>query len=370
MNGHTRNVRGDGGRVGRTPGESETWWPPAIGAPPGAPMRPAAAPRDPDRRRTLKALAALPALPAGAAFAQPTDPWPARGLRLIVPFAPGGISDLMARVVGKALGEGLGQPVTVENKPGGGTVTGTLEMVRSKPDGYTVGLVSAPVATNPGLYPKLPYDALRDLDALFALSGQGFVVAVHPSRPWRTFAELIDAARTAEIPYASPGIGTLMHLVPQLANVEHGTRFVHVPYKGSGPALADVIAGQVPVIVDPASSSLQALRAGQLRPLAVTHPSRITTLPDVPTVRELGFPKLEAVAFAGLVLPAGVPAPVIAKLNAALNRAIEQPEVRERLVVQLGQTLIGGPPETFARMMRAETERWAPLVKKLGIAPE
>ncbi|MFM1991018.1 MAG: hypothetical protein RJA99_3975 [Pseudomonadota bacterium] len=323
------------------------------------------------RRRALRALAAIATLPAGTAFAQP-DAWPSRGLRMVVPFAPGGISDLMARVVGKALGEGLGQPVTVENRPGGGTVTGTLEMVRAKPDGYTIGLVSAPVATNPGLYPRLPYDALRDLEPLFALSGQGFVVAVHPSRPWKAFGELMDAARApgAEIAYASPGIGTLMHLVPQLANVEHGTRFVHVPYKGSGPALQDAIAGQVPMIVDPASSSLQAVRAGQLRPLAVTHPSRLATLPDVPTVRELGFPKLEAVAFAGLVLPAGVPAPVVAKLNAALNRAIEQPEVRERLVVQLGQTLIGGPPETFGRMIRTETERWAPLVKKLGIAPE
>ena len=324
------------------------------------------------RRRALRLLAATATLPAGGAFAQ-QDPWPSRGLRMIVPFAPGGISDLMARVVGKALGEGLGQSVTIENRPGGGTVTGTLEMVRAKPDGYTIGLVSAPIATNPGLYPKLPYDALRDLEALFALSGQGFVVAVHPSRPWRTFVELMEAARGqggVEVPYASPGIGTLMHLVPQLANVEHGTRFVHVPYKGSGPALADAISGQVPMIVDPASSSLQALRAGQLRPLAVTHAARLATLPDVPTVRELGFPKLEAVAFAGLVLPAGVPAPVIAKLNAALNRAIEQPEVRDKLVVQLGQTLIGGPPETFGRMMRTETERWAPLVKKLGIAPE
>lgn len=320
------------------------------------------------RRRTLRALAASAALPHVAPRAQ--DAWPARGLRLVVPFAPGGISDLMARVVGKALGDGLGQPVTIENRPGGGTVTGTLEVVRAKPDGHTIGLVSAPVATNPGLYPKLPYDALRDLEPLFALSGQGFVVAVHPSRPWKRFAELVDAARGAEIAYASPGIGTLMHLVPQLANVEHGTRFVHVPYKGSGPALQDAIGGQVPMIVDPASSSLQAVRDGRLRALAVTHPARLATLPDVPTVRELGFPKLEAVAFAGLVLPAGVPAPVVAKLNAALNRAIEQPEVRERLVVQLGQTLIGGPPEVFGRMMRTETERWAPLVKTLGIAPE
>jgi tripartite-type tricarboxylate transporter receptor subunit TctC len=328
-----------------------------------------AAPGPTGRRRALHGLSAA-ALGAFAPAVRAQEVWPSRPLRLVVPFAPGGISDIMARTVGKALGESLGQSVLVENRPGGGTVTGTEAVVRAKPDGYTLLLVSAPIATNPGLYPKLPYDALRDLAPLIALSAQGFVVSVHPKQPWRGFGELMAAARTAEIPYASPGIGTLMHLTGQLANAEYGTRFIHVPYKGSGPALQDAISGQVPVIVDPASTSLQPLRAGQLRALAVTHPTRLSNLPDVPTVRELGFPKLEAAAFSGLMLPAGTPAPIVARLHAELTRALESAEVRERLVVQLGQTLPGGSPEDFGRTIRIETERWAPLVRRLGITAD
>jgi tripartite-type tricarboxylate transporter receptor subunit TctC len=325
-----------------------------------------------DRRAVLRAATAFAATVALPARLAAQETFPSRPIRLIVPYAPGGISDVMARVIGKALSEQVGQTVVVENRPGGGTVIGTEAAVRAKPDGYTVLLVSAPVATNPGLYAKLPYDALRDLAPLVALSGQGFVVSVGASQPWKTFGELVEAARRpgAEIPYASPGIGTLMHLSAQLANVEYGTRFVHVPYKGSGPALQDAIAGQVPVIVDPASTSLAPIRQGRLRPLAVTHPTRLATLPDVPTVRELGFPKLEATAFAGLMVPAGTPPEIVARLNAELNRAMKNPEVHDKLVVQMGQTLIGGTPEAFGAQLRVETERWAPLVRRLGISAE
>jgi tripartite-type tricarboxylate transporter receptor subunit TctC len=328
-------------------------------------------PDSPVRRRfAFGGLAAAGLATARSGRAQ--EAFPSRPIRLIVPFAAGGISDIMARVVGKALGEQLGQPVNVDNRPGAGTIIGTGEAVRAKPDGYTILLVSAPVATNPGLQPKLPYDALKDLQPLIALSAQGFVVAVGEKQPWRSFGELMEAARRpgAEIPYASPGIGTLMHLSMQVANVEYGTRFVHVPYKGSGPALQDAVAGTVPVIVDPASTAQQPVKQGRLRALAVTHPTRLPALPDVPTVRELGFPKLEAVAFAGLMLPAGVPPDVAGKLNAELNRALANAEVRDKLVVQLGQTLIGGPADEFGRMVRTETERWSPLIRKLGITAE
>jgi tripartite-type tricarboxylate transporter receptor subunit TctC len=322
------------------------------------------------RRAALGAIAAAGLAAAPALRAQ--EAFPSRPIRLVVPFAAGGISDIMARVVGKALSEQLGQPVNVDNRPGGGTVIGTQEAVRAKPDGYTILLVSAPIATNPGLFPRLPYDAMKDLAPLIALSAQGFAISVGEKQPWRSFAELMEAARKpgAEIPYASPGIGTLMHLSMQLANVEYGTRFVHVPYKGTGPALQDAISGVVPMIVDPASTSQGPIRQGRLRGLAVTHPTRLSALPDVPTVRELGFPRLEAVAFAGLMLPAGVPPEIAAKLNAELNRALQNAEVRDKLVVQLGQTLIGGPAEDFGRMVRTETERWSPLVRKLGITAE
>jgi len=333
-------------------------------------------PPSPDRRRAaLGGLAAAGLAAAGlgsprAARAQ--EPFPSRPIRLIVPFAAGGISDIMARVVGKALGEQLGQAVTIDNRPGAGTIIGAGGGVRAKPDGYTMLLVSAPIATNPGLYPKLPYDASKDLQPLIALSAQGFVIAVGEKQPYRTFAELVAAARKpgTDLPYASPGIGTLMHLSLQLANAEYGTRFVHVPYKGSGPALQDAVAGTVPVIVDPASTAQQPIKAGRLRALAVTHPERLASLPDVPTVRELGFPKLEAVAFAGLMLPTGVPAEITGRLNAELNKALQGAEVRDKLVVQLGQTMIGGPPEAFGTMVRTETERWSPLIRRLGITVE
>ena len=337
-----------------------------------SPRSSAGAPVAPLRRRaTLGAIAAA-GLAAVPRLLRAQESFPSRPIRLIVPFAAGGISDIMARVVGKALSEQLGLPVNIDNRPGGGTVIGTQEALRAKPDGYTILLVSAPIATNPGLFPKLPYDALKDLAPLIALSAQGFAISVGEKQPWRSFAELMEAARKpgADIPYASPGIGTLMHLSMQLANVEYGTRFVHVPYKGTGPALQDAMAGVVPMIVDPASTSQGPIKQGRLRGLAVTHPTRLSSLPDVPTVRELGFPKLEAVAFSGLMLPAGVPSEVSARLNAELIRALQNAEVRDRLEVQLGATLVGGSPEEFGRTLRTETDRWSPLVRKLGITAE
>ena len=323
------------------------------------------------RRTIIRALGGLAAA-AAVAPAAAQDTFPSRPIRIIVPLAPGGITDVMARSIGKVLGEQVGQSVIVENRPGGGSVIGTEAGVKAKPDGYTMLMVAAPIATNVGLYPKLPYDALRDLAPVIGLSAQGFVIAVGEKQPWRTFAELMEAARRPgnEIPYASPGIGSLMHLTGPRSNAVYGTRFVHVPYKGSGPALQDAIAGQVPMIIDPASTSLQPVRQGRLRALAITHPTRLATLPDVPTVRELGFPELEAVAFSGLMVPSATPPAIVARLNAELNRAIAHPEVRERLVTQMGQTLNGGTPEAFGALLRAETERWVPLIRQLGITAE
>ena len=317
-------------------------------------------------KRQLLALLALAPL-AGRALAQ--DMFPSRPIRFIVPFTPGGIADTMARVLGKAISDAMGQPVVVENKPGGGTVIGTELAVRAKADGYTLLLVSAPLATNPGLVAKLPYDALRELAPVIALSAQGVVIAVHEKQPYRTFADLVAAARKpdAELAYASAGNGTVMHLVGQLFNAEYQTRFVHVPYRGSAPALQDAAGGQVPMIIDPASTSQALIKQGRLRALAVTNPTRLRLLPDVPTVRELGFAKAEAVAFSGVMVPAGTPAAVVARLNEEFNRAILLPDVRERLVEQLGGNFAGGTPEEFGAMIRNETERWVPLIRRLGL---
>jgi tripartite-type tricarboxylate transporter receptor subunit TctC len=317
-------------------------------------------------RTLLSILLTLATLPALA-----QDAWPARPIRIIVPFAPGGATDIMARLFGKVLGESVGQSVVIENKPGGGTVIGTEQAVRAKPDGYTVLIVSAPIATNPGLHANLPYDALKDLAPVINLTQQGFLLTVHDRQPHRSLSDLIAAARAgAEIPYASPGNGTLMHLVGQVFNAEYQTRFLHIPYKGSGPALQDAMSGQVPVFFDAVTTSLGPVQQGRLRALAVTNPTRLRALPDVPTVRELGFPRAEAAAFSGFVVPAGTPAPIIARLNAEFNRALNLPEVRDRLVGQMGGTLTGGTPQEFGNLIRAETERWVPLIRRLGLKAE
>jgi tripartite-type tricarboxylate transporter receptor subunit TctC len=329
--------------------------------------RGAAAPR----RAAAGGLAAL----AAAVLARPRivvaqEAFPSRPIRIVVPFAAGGIADSYARVLGKAAGERLGQPFVVENKPGAGTTIGTEAVVRAKPDGYTLLVGSAPLVTNPGLLEKLPYDAMRDLAPVIRISAQGFLVSVHEKQPYRTFGELVEAARKAEVPYASPGNGTLMHLVGQLMNVEYGTRLVHVAYRGSAPAVQDVSAGQVGVLIDPISTTLPAIRQGRLRALATTNPTRLPALPEVPTVRELGFPKLEAVPFSGILAPAGTPPEVIATLNRAFNEAMRQPDVRETIEVKLQSPLIGGTAEDWGRFLQAETERWVPLIKRLGIKAE
>ena len=322
-------------------------------------------------RRFLTLLIAC-LLAVSGAHAQTPEVFPSKPIRFVVPFAPGGIADTMARVLGKAVSDSTGQPVLVENKPGGGTTIGTEIVARSKPDGYTLLLTSAPIATNPGLVPKLPYDALRDLAPVIWLGGDGFVIAVNEKQPYKSFAELVAAARKpgVEVPYASPGSGTLMHLAGQVFNAEYQTHFLHVAYKGSGPALQDAAGGQVPMIIDPQSSITPLIRQGRLRPLAVTSPARLPLLPDVPTLRELGFPKGEAVAFSGVMVPAGTPPAVVARLNAEFNKALQLPDVRQKLVEQLGGNYRGGTAEEFGSMLKTETERWVPLIKRLGLTAD
>ncbi|MFN0163496.1 MAG: Bug family tripartite tricarboxylate transporter substrate binding protein [Burkholderiales bacterium] len=309
---------------------------------------------------------------AAMSFALPVaaqEAWPARAIRIIVPFAPGGATDIMARLFGKVLGESIGQSVVIENKPGGGTVIGTELAVRARADGYTIIIVSAPIATNPGLMASLPYDALRDLAPVINVSAQGFLITVNDKQPYKTLADLLAAARRpdVELPYASPGNGTLMHLVGQVFNAEYQTRFLHIPYKGSGPALQDAMSGQVPVFFDAITSSMGAVQQGRLRVLAVTNPTRLRALPEVPTVRELGYPRAEATAFSGFMVPAGTPAAIVQRLNAEFNKALASAEVQDRLVAQMGGTLIGGTAQEFGNLLRTETERWVPLIRRLGL---
>ena len=306
---------------------------------------------------------------AGRSLAQSAATFPSQPIRIVVPSAPGGTTDAYSRILGKAVGEILGQPFVIENKPGGGSVIGTDAVAKAKPDGYTMLIGSLPMSTNPGLMAKLPYDALKDLRPIILISAQGFIVSVSQKAPYQSFADLIAVARQREVPYATPGIGTVGHLSAQVLNVEHGTKFVHVAYRGSAPAIQDVMAGQIDVIFDPVATTTPAIASGHLRPIAVTNATRFAMLPNTPTLRELGFPGGEAQAYSGMLVPSATPADVVAKLNTAFNQALKRPDVRqsfERMNVQP----IGGAPEAFGNLIRAETDRWVPLIRRLGLKAE
>lgn len=318
-----------------------------------------------DLRRRIVLAAGL-AASGGSARAQTAASFPNQPIRIIVPSAPGGTTDLYSRLFSKALNDILGQPVVIENKPGAGAVIGTETVVKSKPDGHTMLIGSLPLSTNPGLMARLPYDALKDLRAVVQISSQGFIVSVGQKSPYQSFAEVIAAARQRDFPYATPGIGTVGHLSGQVLNVEYGTRFVHVGYRGSALAIQDVVAGQLDLLIDPVASGTAAISAGHLRPVAVTNGTRFSMLPNTPTLRELGFPLAEAHAYSGMLVPAATPTDIVNKLNAAFNEAMKRPDVRQGFE-RLNVRPVGGTPETFGNLIRSETERWVPLIRRLGL---
>jgi tripartite-type tricarboxylate transporter receptor subunit TctC len=316
-------------------------------------------------RRRIVLAAGLGAV-ASRATAQSAAGFPSQPIRIVVPSAPGGTTDLYSRLFSKALTELLGQPVVIENKPGAGAVIGTETVVKARPDGHTMLIGSLPLSTNPGLMARLPYDALTDLRPVVQISAQGFIVSVGHKSPYQSFAEVIAAARQRDMPYATPGIGTVGHLSGQVLNVEYGTRFVHVGYRGSAPAIQDVVAGQLDVLIDPVASGSAAISAGHLRPVAVTNATRFPMLPNTPTLRELGFPLAEALAYSGMLVPAATPTDIVNKLNAAFNDAMKRPDVRQGFE-RLNVRPVGGSPEVFGALIRSETERWVPLIRRLGL---
>ena len=314
-------------------------------------------------------LAGALALGGSAAFAQGAAAFPSQPVRIVVPSTPGGSADLYARLLAKAAGEILNKPFVVENKPGGQAQIGTDTVAKAKPDGYTLLLASLPTSTNPGLFEKLPYDALTELRGVIHISGQGFIASVASGSPYKSFAEVVAAARQREVPYATPGIGTVGGLVGQVMNVNYGTKFVHIAYRGSAGAINDVAGGQVPLLIDAVPSSLPQIKSGRLRALAVTHSSRMPALPDVPTMRELGFPEAEANAYSGVMVQAATPADIVQKLNATFNQELLRPEVRQGFD-QLFATPVGGTADAFTQVVRREHDRWVPLIRSLGIKGE
>jgi tripartite-type tricarboxylate transporter receptor subunit TctC len=285
--------------------------------------------------------------------------WPARSLNLIVPFAPGGSTDVIARVIADAMRPILGQSVLIDNRAGAGGSTGTAGIARAEPDGYTIGMGTAStLAINPAVYRTLPYDVLRDLAPITNLAVVANIMAINPTMPARNMAEFVKAAKTqsGRISYASAGVGSVSHLMGEQFKMATSTDILHVPYRGVGPALADVVAGHVMVMYDNLPTTLPMVQSGKLRALAVSSSKRLDVLPDVPTFSELGMNELDWVAFFGLVAPAGTPEPIIRKINEAARLAMTQPDVVAKFATQQAAP-IGNSPQDFAEEIKRELAR-------------
>jgi len=318
-------------------------------------------------RFRLLAASLLTLLTAHAALAQ--APFPARPVRLVVPYPAGGPADVLARTIGTRLGEGLGQTVIIDNRGGAGTAIGTKAVADAPADGYTIllGTVSSH-AINPILNPRIGYNPVKDFAAIGPVAATPFLLVVHPSVQAQTVRELIALAkaRPGTLASGSAGNGTSNHLAIELFKTQTGTDILHVPYKGSAPALADVLSGQIPMMFDLVTTSVPQVRSGTLRALAVTSRERLPALPTVPTMIEAGVPDFDVSAWFGLFAPAATPPAVIARLNAELEKALLLPDVRDRLA-SLGALPMGGTPAEFGNFVRNENLRWANVVKASGM---
>lgn len=315
----------------------------------------------------LLALAGLAFIQAG--FAQPAaaQAWPTKPVRFIVPFAPGGTTDILARILAERLSESLGQQFVVENRAGAGGNIGADLAAKAPADGYTILMSTpGPSAINQYIYSKMPYDTAKDLAPVALVATIPNVMVVHPAVPAKTVQEFVALAKAKpdSLNYGTPGPGSTAHLSTELFKTMTGTKLVHIPYKGSNPALMDLIGGQVQIMIDNLPSAIQFIRAGQLRALAVSSAQRSPALPDVPTIGE-SVPGYEASSWFCVVVPAGTPREVVAKLNAEINKALSLPQVKERFDA-LGATPGGGSPEDLGTFIAAEMVKWKKVAEISG----
>lgn len=313
------------------------------------------------RLKNLLAVAACAMLPF-AASAQP--PFPNHPVTIVVPNAPGGAVDILARLLEKNLSETWKQPVIVTYKAGAGTVVGTDYVAKSAPDGHTIGLVITGHMINPSLRKNMPFDTLKDLSGVSLLAISPIVITATSKLPANNVKELIALAKKKPLSYASPGSGSSMHLGAELLKSEAGIDILHTPYKGSGGAYPDVIAGRVDLLVDPLFSSLPYIKAGQLKPIAIMSPKRAAIAPEIPTVAET-IPGFQVESVFGAVVPSGTPREVVHKISADMNKVLQAPEVKERMAA-IGLTPMGNTPEQFDAYIRAEIPKWAKVVKSSG----
>jgi tripartite-type tricarboxylate transporter receptor subunit TctC len=318
------------------------------------------------RRQFLHLAAGAAVLPTVSRVAR-AQAYPTRPVRLIVPFGPAGATDITARLIGQWLSERLGQQFVIENRPGAGGNIGTEAVIRAPADGYTLLMVGGYIAINATLYEKLDFDFIRDIAPVAGIMVAPNVMVVNPSVPAKTVPELIAYAKAnpRKLNMASPGVGTTPHVAGELFKMMAGVDMVHVPYRGGGPALTDLLGGQVQVMFVTTVSSIGYIKADRLRALAVTTATRLDVLPDIPTVAEF-VPGYEASNWYGLGAPKNTPAEIVAKLNKEINAGLADPKLRARLA-DLGGTVLAGSPADFGKLIADETEKWGKVVKFVGI---
>jgi tripartite-type tricarboxylate transporter receptor subunit TctC len=321
------------------------------------------------RRNFITLLGGAAMMPAAARAA---ESFPSRPIRLIVPYPAGGGTDIVGRVLGQKLHESLGQPVVIDNRGGAGGTLGTAMAAKAAPDGYTLVLVPTSHVINPSIYAKLPYDTEKDFAPITMVASAAILMAVHPGVPADTMRGFVEAAKArpqAFANYASAGAGTVFHLTAELFKQLSGLGLVHVPYRGGGPTVTALIAGDVPVAFETMLALQPHVRAGTLRALAITSPRRSATMPEIPTTAEAGFPPLVADNSYALFAPAGTPSPILERLHAATVAALALPDVRHRLREQ-GAEVVGNSPAELAAYVAAEIPKWAALAHQAGLKPE
>lgn len=295
------------------------------------------------------------------------QPYPSRPIRMIVPFAPGGGTDVTARIVSQKLAEQMGATIVVENRPGAGSIIGTEVVARAAPDGYTLMTISPEFSINPSLQPKLPYDALKDFVQISQLTSGQYFMSTHPSVPAKSVKDFIALARSrpGQITYGSSGNGSANHLSGVMFQVMTGTKLVHVPYKGAGPAGNALMSGEIDFMFSSTTAAIAHVKSGRLRAVAVTGPKRLGLTPEIPTISESGLPEFVVTGWYMMMAPAGTSRDIIAKLSAEISKAVHSPAVKERFAA-LGTEPVGNSPEECGEFLRAEIAKWAKVVKASG----
>ncbi len=323
------------------------------------------------RTLTQSLCVALATLIGGHVIAQTNTNYPNKPVKIVVGYAAGGAVDVVARTLGQSLGAQLGQSFVVENKPGAGTNIAVKSVITAEPDGYTLMLAANALAANMALYQPMPFDAEKELTAVSLVGRVPVVIAANPNVPYATVAKLIEAAKAkpGQIAFASPGNGSTPHMAIEFFAKAAGIDLQHIPYKGGSPAITDAIGGQLPLVAVNALEVLPHVKSGKLKVLAVLSPTRSVIYPDVPTIAESGFPGFEASVWYGFVAPAATPKPIVVKLHAEIQKALQTKEVKDRMS-SVGGEVIPGSTDMFAALIRSERQRYEKLVREANIKPD